>query len=114
MEIADRYTNDSDVICKFTYNFDVPMASTSSDRIGFYRVPYFNPHEYLTFQWVSDAVKADQINYMVTFKASDLPKQEDFYQFQFLRTENGVESVMGASVPFQVILEDFFAKLYFS
>ena len=102
MEIADRYTNDSDIICKFTYNFDVPpMTSTTSDRIGFYRVPYFNPHEYLAFQWVSDAIK-DNNNFMVTFKASDLPKDEDFYQFQFLRTENGVEDVIGASVPFQL------------
>ena len=101
LEIADRYTNDSDIICKFTYNFDVPLNAKDSDRIGFYRVPYFNPHEYLAFQWVSDAIK-DQNNFMVTFKASDLPKDEDFYQFQFLRTENGVESVIGASVPFQL------------
>ena len=104
MEIADRYTNDSDIICKFTYNFDVPpMTSMTSDRVGFYRVPYFNPHEYLAFQWVSDAIKSeDNQNFMVTFKAADLPKEEDFYQFQFLRTENGVESVIGASVPFQL------------
>ena len=77
------------------------MTSTTSDRIGFYRVPYFNPHEYLAFQWVSDAIK-DKTNFMVTFKVSDLPKDEDFYQFQFLRTENGVEDVIGASIPFQL------------
>ena len=39
----------------------------------------------------------------VNFQALDLPKEEDFYQFQFLRTdENGQESAIGASLPFQL------------
>ena len=39
----------------------------------------------------------------IIFQALDLPKEEDFYQFQFLRTdEKGEESAIGASVPFQL------------
>ena len=32
-----------------------------------------------------------------------LPKEDDLYQFQFLRTdENGKESAVGSSLPFQL------------
>ena len=71
--------------------------------IGLYRVPFFAPHEYLAFSWVSDAKDVQDGNFCVNFKASDLPKEEDFYQFQFLRTdEQGSESAIGASIPFQL------------
>lgn len=104
-EIADRYANDCDIICKFTYNLFTP-ASTTSDRIGLYRVPYYAPHEYISFQWVADARaplggnRARDSCFSLTFK--NLPKDEDFYQFQYLRTENGHESAIGASTPFQL------------
>ena len=106
MEICDRYPNDSDILCKFTYNVDI-SAGMTSDRIGLYRVPFFAPHEYLAFSWVSDAISSGSAggitdHYCVNFKASELPKEEDFYQFQFLRTENGSESAIGASIPFQL------------
>ena len=35
----------------------------------------------------------------VTFPVSTLPKEEDFYQFQYLKGDN---QVAGASVPFQL------------
>ena len=102
MEISDRYPNDSDIICRFTYNIDTATGKTS-DRIGLYRVPFFAPHEYLAFAWVSDAKDSTDGNFIVSFMASDLPKEEDFYQFQFLRTDqNGHESAIGASIPFQL------------
>ena len=78
----------------------------TSDRIGLYKVPFFAPHEYLAFAWVSDAVRTvdgSSDNFCVQFKAPDLPKEEDFYQFQFLRTDDkGEESAIGASIPFQL------------
>ena len=105
MEISDRYPNDSDILCKFTYNIDI-IGGMTSDRIGLYKVPFFAPHEYLAFAWVSDAVRTvdgSSDNFCVQFKAPDLPKEEDFYQFQFLRTDdNGQESAIGASIPFQL------------
>lgn len=103
MEICDRYPNDCDILCKFTYNLEIPSANAmTSDRIGLYRVPDFAPHEYLTFRWVSEAAKLDKDCLSLNFAGKDLPKEEDFYQFQFLRTENGIESAIGASIPFQL------------
>lgn len=100
LEISDRYPNDSNILCKFTHNFDVIEESIniSSDRIGLYRVPDFAPHQYLAYRWVSEAEKIDKNIFSLDFK--ELPKVEDFYQFQFLRTENGIEAAIGASVPF--------------
>lgn len=103
MEICDRYPNDCDILCKFAYNIEIPTANAmTSDRIGLYRVPDFAPHEYLTFRWVSEASKLDKNCLSLNFAGKDLPKEEDYYQFQFLRTENGTESAIGASVPFQL------------
>ena len=35
--------------------------------------------------------------------AGDLPKDEDFYQFQYLRvSEDASQNVLGASIPFQL------------
>ena len=96
-EIAESYANDCDIICKFAYNFEIPITSSTSDRIGLYRVPYFQPHEYLAVRWVHEAKE----NCLV-FNAADIPKDEDFYQFQYLRTENGQEQAIGASIPFQI------------
>ena len=68
MEISDRYPNDSDIICKFTYNAD-DLAAMTSDRIGLYRVPFATPHEYLAFSWVSDAIGTGAADhYSVNFK----------------------------------------------
>ena len=68
MEISDRYPNDSDIICKFTYNAD-DLAAMTSDRIGLYRVPFVTPHEYLAFSWVSDAIGTGVVDhYSVNFK----------------------------------------------
>ena len=96
-EIAESYANDCDIICKFAYNFEIPITSSTSDRIGLYRVPYFQPHEYLAVRWVHEAKE----NCLV-FNAAEIPKDEDFYQFQYLRTENGQEQAIGASIPFQI------------
>jgi hypothetical protein len=102
LEISDRYPNDSDILCNFTYNLQT-TGGVTSDRIGLYRVPFFAPHEYLAFSWVSDAKDGTDGNFCVNFKALGLPKEEDFYQFQFLRTdEQGRESAIGASIPFQL------------
>ena len=96
-QIAESYPNDCDIICKFAYNFEVPLSSSTSDRIGLYKVPYFQPHEYLAFRWVHEAK-----DHCVVFNASDIPKEEDFYQFQYLTSANGEEQAIGASIPFQI------------
>jgi len=86
----------------FTYNFGTPLSSSTSDRIGLYKVPNFQPHEYVAFRWVHEAKQnGKDVNFLV-FNASNVPKEEDFYQFQYLRTENGNEEAIGASIPFQI------------
>jgi hypothetical protein len=77
-------------------------VSTASHRIGLYRVPYFAPHEYISFQWVSDSTNDLKNGGTVVFKSTVLPKDEDFYQFQYLWIDNGSEAAIGASVPFQL------------
>ena len=43
-------------------------------------------------------------NYFIyIFSGLDLPKEEDFFQFQYLRvSEDASQTVLGASIPFQL------------
>ena len=43
-------------------------------------------------------------NYLIhTLSGLDLPKEEDFFQFQYLRVSEGAsQTVLGASIPFQL------------
>ena len=72
------------------------------DRVGLYRLPFlqvdlfgmqtlssglismlhFQPHESVCYVW---AAVGQGLQHKVTFKASRLPRQGDFYQFQYLR-----------------------------
>ena len=41
--------------------------------------------------------------FIYTFSGLDLPKEEDFFQFQYLRvSEDASQTVLGASIPFQL------------
>ena len=104
MDIAEKYPNDSDIICKFTYDPNVSMTGPMiSDRVGLFRESNLKPHEYKTFKWVEHSEKLEKNIFQVCFKAVDLPKNEDFYQFQCLKTaENGSEVVIGISNLFQL------------
>ena len=51
---------------------------------------------------MSDAKGDEKAGFSVVFDAKDLPKDEDFYQFHYLRGESGQENVIGASIPFQL------------
>ena len=43
------------------------------------------------------------IKELLVFSACDLPKEEDFFQFQYLRvSEDASQNVLGASIPFQL------------
>ena len=79
----------------FTYNFGTPLSSSTTDRIGLYKVPNFQPHEYVAFRWVHEAKQNGKDVHFFVFNASNVPKTEDFYQFQYLRTENGKEEAIG-------------------
>ena len=42
-------------------------------------------------------------HFIYTFSGLDLPKEEDFFQFQYLRvSEDASQTVLGASIPFQL------------
>ena len=100
--MSDRYPNDSDIVCRFSFNLGVPSGTFASDRVGLYRVPYLEPHQHIAFQWMSEAQGDEKSGFYVVFRSASLPKDEDFYQFHYLRTENGGENVIGASIPFQL------------
>ena len=43
------------------------------------------------------------IQTLLNFSACDLPKEEDFFQFQYLRvSEDASQNILGASIPFQL------------
>ena len=87
----------------FTYNFGTPLSSSTSDRIGLYKVPNFQPHEYVAFRWVHEAKQNGKDVHFLVFNACNVPKEEDFYQFQYLRTENGNEEAIGKNTSFLAV-----------
>jgi len=96
-DIADSYLVSGDLVC--SYSLTPGLEPGHGDRVGLYRLPFLQPHESVCYVW---AAVGQGLQHKVTFKASRLPRQEDFYQFQYLRGDNGVA---GASIPFQLRLE---------
>eukprot|EP00092_Neocalanus_flemingeri_P001333 GFUD01001424.1.p1 GENE.GFUD01001424.1~~GFUD01001424.1.p1 ORF type:complete len:785 (-),score=233.53 GFUD01001424.1:792-3146(-) len=93
-EIADSYPIDLDLVCRYTLTPGVEAGH--GDRVALYKLPYLQPHEYVAYVWTK--MQSEQ-ELDVTFPVSVLPKEEDFYQFQYLQGDN---KVAGASVPFQL------------
>ena len=93
-EIADSYPIDLDLVCRYTLTPGIEPGH--GDRVALYRLPYLHPHEYVAYVWTK--IKPE-VDLEVTFAVSALPKEEDFYQFQYLQGDN---KVAGASVPFQL------------
>ena len=96
-EIADSYLVSGDLVC--SYSLTPGLEPGHGDRVGLYRLPFLQvdfdphtcymvlmlrlqPHESVCYVW---AAVGRGLQHSVTFPASRLPRQEDFYQFQYLR-----------------------------
>ena len=84
---------------ELSYTLTAFIQPGHGDRICLYKLPYLQPHEYVAYVWTK--VSEEEKTLMVNFSVSVLPKEEDFYQFQYLKGDN---QVAGASVPFQLRL----------
>ena len=84
---------------ELSYTLTAFIQPGHGDRICLYKLPYLQPHEYVSYVWTK--VSEEEKTLMVNFSVSVLPKEEDFYQFQYLKGDN---QVAGASVPFQLRL----------
>jgi len=93
-DIEDYYPLDLDLICRYTLT--PGLEPGHGDRVALYKLPYLQPQEYVAYVWSKIPTDRDA---EVSFASSILPKEEDFYQFQYLKGDN---SVAGASVPFQL------------
>ena len=93
-DIKDSYPLDLDL--EVSYTLTSLVTPGHGDRVCLYKLPYLQPHEYVAYVWTR--VNTDTCH-MVKFPVSSLPKEEDFYQFQYLKGDN---QVAGASVPFQL------------
>jgi hypothetical protein len=93
-DIEDSYPIDLDLVCRYTLTSGISPGP--GDRVALYRLPYLQPHEYVAYVWTKILPEQEM---EVTFVCSLLPKEEDFYQFQYLKGDN---NVAGASVPFQL------------
>ena len=93
-DIEDSYPIDLDLVCRYTLTSGISPGH--GDRVALYRLPYLQPHEYVAYVWTKILPEQEM---EVTFICSLLPKEEDFYQFQYLKGDN---NVAGASVPFQL------------
>ncbi len=92
----------SDHVCSFSLS--PLLKAEDGDTVAFYRVTNPAPHEFTNCVQVDpDAMPADGKRGSVTFGADNVPRQEDFYQFQYVR--DGTQ-VLGASIPFQRRLAD--------
>ena len=124
-DIHESYPNDAGIIVNYTLeiketaredvgsmlwstSFDY-VKSISGDRIGIFKVPFISPRDILAFEWVNDTDCTNEgfVNDVgsVVFESINLPKENDFYIFQYLRVAEGAEQkVLGASIPFQLIV----------
>ena len=71
------------------------------DRVGLFRMGHVAPHQSLLFAWVKagEKVPGKEKELKIVFKGAELPKSNDFYQYQYLRSDN---VVLGASIPFEL------------
>ena len=101
--MADSYPNDSDIVCNLVLCDGVSHVP-DTDLVGIFKVPFVEPEAVL----VSRPAEVTQGSGRgsVTFRVKEVPKEEDFYQFQYLRRSNpqgdNSVSVLGASIPFQL------------
>ncbi len=97
-DVADSYDNCADLRCCFTPSSDLLEAdspfSSTGDRVGIYRVPQIAPSEHVASRPVNMGERE------VVFPAAELPGEDDFYQYQYLRGKDSV--VLGASIPFRL------------
>jgi len=93
-DIKDSYPIDLDL--ELSYTLTSFIQAGHGDRICLYKLPYLQPHEYVAYVW---SKQGPDNTVTVKFPVSTLPKEEDFYQFQYLKGDN---QVAGASVPFQL------------
>ena len=93
-DIEDSYPMDLDLTC--CYTLTPGLETGHGDRVALYKLPFLQAHEYVAYVWTK--IPSTQ-TMELTFSASLLPKEEDFYQFQYLKGDN---SVAGASIPFQL------------
>ena len=91
-DIRESYPIDLDLEVSYTLTSFIEPGH--GDRVALYKLPYLQPHEYVAYVWGKIAKEVT-----VKFPVSTLPKEEDFYQFQYLK---GDDQVGGASVPFQL------------
>lgn len=91
-DIRESYPIDLDLEVSYTLTSFIEPGH--GDRVALYKLPYLQPHEYVAYVWGKIAKDVT-----VKFAVSVLPKEEDFYQFQYLK---GDDQVAGASVPFQL------------
>lgn len=84
-------------VCRF--RISPLLRAEPGDMVAIYRVPNVAPHEYTNYVDVDHTEAEDHDKgRRVVFDPVNLPKEEDFYQFQYVR---GGNQVLGASIPFQ-------------
>ena len=103
--MADSYPNDCDVVRQFTLT--PGLEPSHGDRVALYKVPYLQPHEYLTYSWapmsqvvdwvwiyfyekfnfvvLQELGRQEKVEQQVVVPVAKLPKDEDFYQFQYVQ-----------------------------
>ena len=92
----DSYPLDLDL--ELSYTLTSFIQPGHGDRVCLYKLPYLQPHEYVAYVWTK---MSEERTLTAKFSVNVLPKEEDFYQFQYLKGDN---QVAGASVPFQLRL----------
>ena len=102
-DVADSYPNDSDIVCNLVLSEGLSHVP-DTDLVGIFKVPFVEPEAVLASRPAE--VTQGSGRGSVTFRVKEVPKEEDFYQFQFLRRSNpqgdNSVSVLGASIPFQL------------
>ena len=100
--MSDSYPHDTDIVCSLVLSDEAgsPQSASSQDKVGIFRVPYVAPKSVLVSREVAAVLNG---SCSVVFPADQVPKEEDFYQFQYLRSVGaGPTHVLGASIPFQL------------
>ena len=92
--MQDSYSMNRDLVVQYKYRNNTMVGGCYGDRVGQYKVPNTQPHQFLAYVWVSRG------GGVATLDMSVLPQEEGEYLLQYILGDN---TVVGTSTTFQMV-----------
>merc|ERR1719318_986018 len=92
--MQDSFIMNRDLVVQYKYRDNTMMGGCYGNRVGLYKVPNTQPHQFLAYVWVSRG------GGVATLDMSVLPQEEGEYLLQYIQVDN---TVVGTSTTFQMV-----------